>query len=58
MTTNSATAAFVLREAEAAGFAFASNGVEMVTRAPPGSRGKACTRSSGQSSTTASRSWR
>jgi hypothetical protein len=34
--TNSATAAFVLREAEAAGFAFASNGIEMVTRAPPG----------------------
>ena len=34
--TVSATAAFVLREAEAAGFTFASNGVEMVTRAPPG----------------------
>jgi hypothetical protein len=34
--TNSATAAFVLKEAEAAGYAFASNGIELVTKEPAG----------------------
>jgi hypothetical protein len=34
--TSSATAAFVLREAEAAGYAFASNGIELVTKEPTG----------------------
>ena len=34
--TDSATAAFVLREAEAAGYAFASNGIELVTKTPSG----------------------
>jgi hypothetical protein len=34
--SNSATAAFVLREAEAVGYAFASNGIELVTKEPTG----------------------
>jgi hypothetical protein len=32
--TDIATAAFVLKEAEAAGYAFASNGIELVTKEP------------------------
>jgi hypothetical protein len=34
--TDIATAAFVLKEAEAAGYAFASNGIELVTKEPTG----------------------